>query len=268
MNVHKVSDRLFMVWPWLKGYSRPVLAADAVAAAVVTLLLIPQALAYALLAGMPPVTGLYASVLPLLVYALMGSSMSLAVGPAALRSIMSMAAVAAVVAPGTASFVAVSALLALMVGGLLLLMGLLRMGFVAGFLSHPVLVGFVTASGLLIAMSQLGHLMGVQLPLSNGWVFAHTLWGQAMQVHGLTLLVGLAAWAALAWGPRLVSAVLKGGWVNQALTKAWPLWVMLMAVGVSAAAGWAAQGVAVVGHIPQGLPALALPLLSEVPASV
>jgi sulfate permease, SulP family len=268
MNVHKVFERLFIVWPWLKGYSRPMLAADAVAAAVVTLLLIPQALAYALLAGMPPVTGLYASVLPLLVYALMGSSMSVAVGPAALRSIMSMAAVAAVVAPGTASFVVVSGVLALMVGSLLLLMGLLRMGFVAGFLSHPVLTGFVTASGLLIAMSQLGHVMGVQLPLSNAWVFAHTLWSQATQLHTLTLLVGLATWAALAWGPRLLAVLCKGGWANKILIKAWPLWVMLMAVVASAGAGWATQGVAVLGHVPQGLPALALPLWSEVPASV
>ena len=168
MNVSPAFQRLRHAWPWLGGYGRQHMAADSLAAAMVALLLIPQALAYALLAGMPPVTGLYASILPLVVYALMGSSMSLAVGPAALRSIMSMAAVSAVVAPDTASFVAVSAVLALMVGVLLLAMGLLRMGFVAGFLSHPVLSGFVTASGLLIGMSQLGHLMGLHLPVQAG----------------------------------------------------------------------------------------------------
>jgi sulfate permease, SulP family len=267
MNVSKVVKRLQLTWPWLQGYGRTMWAADALAAAVVTLLLIPQALAYALLAGMPPVTGLYASILPLVVYALLGSSPALAVGPAALRSIMSMAAVAAVVSPGTASFVVVSAVLALMVGVLLLVMGLLRMGFVAGFLSHPVLSGFVTASGLLIGMSQLGHLLGLQLPVASVGLYAQALLAQVDQVHGLTLVVGLCAWAALAWGARWIQFGL-GGRLGTAWIKAWPLVVLLLAVVVSASADWSSQGVAVVGHVPQGLPSLTLPLVREVPASV
>lgn len=266
MNVSKVTNRLFWAWPWLQGYSRAMLAADTLAAAVVTLLLIPQALAYALLAGMPPVTGLYASVLPLVVYALLGSSMSLAVGPAALRSIMSMAAVAAVVAPGSDSFMAVSAALAMMVGLLLLVMGLLRMGFVAGFLSHPVLSGFVTASGLLIGMSQLGYLLGLQLPVASVWAYASALLHQASEVHALTLAIGIVALAALAWGPRWLERGV-GRFVGSAWLKAWPLVVLALAVAVSSLSGWSSQGVAVVGHVPQGLPAIDLPQLANVPAS-
>ena len=267
MKVDKVTERLHLAWPWLQDYGRATWGADALAATVVALLLIPQALAYALLAGMPPVTGLYASILPLLVYALLGSSMSLAVGPAALRAIMSMAAVAAVVSPGTASFVVVSAVLALMVGVLLLVMGLLRMGFVAGFLSHPVLSGFVTASGLLIGMSQLGHLLGLQLPVASVWEYAQALWAQAGQVHGLTLLVGLSAWAALGLGARALQSA-WGGQLAAGWAKAWPLVVLLMAVALSAGLGWSAQGVAVVGHVPQGIPSVGWPLLRDVPASV
>jgi SulP family sulfate permease len=268
MSLPALFQRITQIWPWLGGYGRRHLAADAMAAAIVTLLLIPQALAYALLAGMPPVAGLYASVLPLVVYALLGSSQVLAVGPAALRSIMSMAAVAAVVSPGTSDFVVVSALLALMVGVFLMLMGLLRMGFVAGFLSHPVLSGFVTASGVLIGMSQLGHLFGVPLPLSSVWMYAETLWTRLAQVHLLTLWVGLGTWAALALGPRLLKALFTSKKVGTVVSKAWPLLLICVAVLASSMAGWAAQGVAVVGHIPQGLPALALPLLGELPASV
>jgi sulfate permease, SulP family len=267
MKVSKVFERLQQAWPWLQGYGRATLGADALVAGVVALLLIPQALAYALLAGMPPVTGLYASILPLVVYALLGSSPALAVGPAALRSIMSMAAVAAVVSPGTASFVVVSAVLALMVGILLLVMGLLRMGFVAGFLSHPVLTGFVTASGLLIGMSQLGHVLGLQLPVAGVWVYAKAMWAQVDQVHGLTLAVGLSAWVALALGLRWLQWC-RYAHVSASGAKAWPLVVLMLFVGLSAGLDWSLQGVAVVGHVPQGLPFVALPSLDDVPASV
>lgn len=248
---------------WWPAYGRPALAADALAAVVVALLLIPQSLAYALLAGMPPVTGLYASMLPLVVYALMGSSSTLAVGPAALRSMMSIAAVGAVVAPGTAEFVTLTAVLALMVGLLLLVMGALRMGFVAGFLSHPVLAGFVTAAGLLIAMSQLSHVLGVPLPSSNVWVFGHGLWEQWSHVHALTLVIGLVAWSVLAWGPTVLRWLCPRVGLSPALTegllKLWPLCVLCVAVASSAVWAWTEQGVAVVGLIPSGWPAMGLP---------
>jgi len=250
----------FPVLRWLRSTNRSTLAGDLTAAAVVTLLLIPQSMAYALLAGMPAVTGLYASMLPLIIYTLMGTSPVLGVGPAALRSIMSLAAVSAVVSTGSADFVAASALLAVLVGAMLMLMGALHMGFIASFLSTPVLSGFVTASGLLIGMSQLTHVLGTPLSSRNLWIFLQSLWQQAAQVHGLTLAVAgvalLALWAARRWlKTGLLCTGLPAG-AADLLAKAAPLLVMLLAIALTALLGWADRGLAVVGDIPQGLPGL------------
>jgi SulP family sulfate permease len=214
------------------------------AAATVMLLLIPQSMAYALLAGLPAVTGLYASMVPLVIYALMGTSPALGVGPAALRSIMSLAAVGAVVTQGSADFMAASLLLAILVGALLLIMGVLRMGFVAGFLSHPVLSGFVTASGLLIAMSQWPHIWGTPLAGQNLWVFVHSWWAHGGDFHPLTLVVGLGTMLWLGLSKR---------WLQRGLLlKAVPLLTMAVAIVLTQQLGWAAQGLAVVGDIPSG----------------
>ena len=229
---------------WAPGYSRQHAGNDLTAAATVMLLLIPQSMAYALLAGLPAVTGLYTSMLPLVVYALMGSSPALSVGPAALRSIMSLAAVGAVVTQGSADFMAASLLLALMVGALLLIMGALRMGFVAGFLSHPVLSGFVTASGLLIAMSQWPHVWGVPLSGQNLAVFVQSWWHSGTAFHGLTLAVGLGTMLWLGLSKR---------WLQRGLLlKAVPLLTMAVAIVLTEQLGWAAKGLAVVGDIPSG----------------
>lgn len=252
----------FPVLRWGRDCTQATFTADLTSAAVVTLLLIPQALAYALLAGMPAVTGLYASVLPLVVYALMGTSPVVAAGPAALRSVMSLAAVGAVAATGSPAFIAASALLAVMVGAMLLVMGALRMGFVAGFLSHPVLSGFVTAAGLLIAMSQLPHVLGMPLASQNLGAFLRSLWQHHTQVHSLTLAVGLGAvatlWAAKRWlQPGLRRLGTPAG-AADLVSKAAPLLIMIGAIAITANTGWEARGLAVVGEIPQGLPTLTL----------
>jgi len=248
---------------WARGYGRGQLGGDLTAAAVVTLLLIPQSLAYALLAGMPAVTGLYASMLPLMVYALMGTSPVLGVGPAALRSIMSLAAVGAVASVGSEAFLAASALLALMVGALLLLMGALRMGFLASFLSTPVLSGFVTASGLLIAMSQLPHLLGTPLSSANLGSFLPSLAREAGNVHGLTLAVGVGSLMALALMKHGLQPALRRLGARAALadllTKASPLLLMVAAIVLTHTQGWDQQGLAVVGAVPRGLPTPTLP---------
>lgn len=261
----------FPILRWGRTYDRPLLAADLTASAVVTLLLIPQSLAYAMLAGMPPVTGLYASILPMVVYALMGSSTVLGPGPSALRSIMSLATVGTVVSAGGADFIAASAVLAVMVGLALLVMGALRMGFMASFLSQPVLSGFITASGLLIGMSQLKHVLGMPLGGDDVPSFARSLAAHFGEVHGLTLAVGLGAlallWAARRWlkpllcriGVPVVAADLAG--------KASPLLVILLSVALTTALGWPQQGLAVVGEIPQGLPSLVVAPLLELPSA-
>ena len=125
-------------------------------------MLIPQGLAYALLAGLPPEAGLYASVAPLLLYALFGTSRVLAVGPVAVVSLMTAAAISEQGALSSASPWAIAITLAFLSGALLLLMGLLKLGFLANFLSHPVISGFISASGLLIAASQLKTILGVR----------------------------------------------------------------------------------------------------------
>eukprot|EP01136_Pigoraptor_vietnamica_P029821 Opistho-1_new@88329 len=132
---------------WARAYRRDTLLGDGVAALIVTVMLIPQSLAYAMLAGLPPEVGLYASVAPLLLYAVFGSSRVLAVGPVAVVSLMTAAAIGQHAVPGSDAYWAVAITLAFLSGTLLLAMGLLRLGFLANFLSHPVISGFITASG-------------------------------------------------------------------------------------------------------------------------
>ncbi|MDO8903556.1 SulP family inorganic anion transporter [Hydrogenophaga sp.] len=258
----------FPVLRWVRGYGGAHFTGDLTAAAIVTLLLIPQSLAYAMLAGMPAVTGLYASMLPLVVYAFMGSSPVLAVGPAALRSIMSAAAVGAVVAVGGASFIAASAVLALLVGTLLLVMGALRMGFVSGFLSHPVLSGFISASGILIIGSQLQHLLGLPLRGHDVVTLVGQVASQWSAVHGLTLGVGVVAIGALLGIrfhlKRLMMTMGLAATPADLVTKAAPLLLLVLSIVLTTLLGWEQQGLAVVGLIPGGLPTLDLsPLAAD-----
>lgn len=261
----------FPILRWGRAYDRPQFAADLTASAVVTLLLIPQSLAYAMLAGMPAVTGLYASIVPMVIYALMCSSTVLGPGPAALRSIMSLAAVGTVAAAGSVDFIAASAVLALMVGLALVVMGGLRMGFMASFLSQPVLSGFITASGLLIAMSQLRHVLGTPLASDDLPTFVRSMGEHLGQVHGLTLAVGLGAlallWGARRWLKPLLRRLGAPATVADLAAKASPLLVMLLSIALTSALGWSAQGLAVVGDIPQGLPSLVIEPLLGVPLS-
>ncbi|MCX7814813.1 MAG: sulfate permease [Tepidimonas ignava] len=262
----------FPILHWGRAYNRHDALADVTASAVVTLLLIPQALAYAVLAGLPPVTGLWASMLPMVAYALMCSSTVLGPGPTALRSMMSLAAAGGVAAVGSADFAAASALLAVLVGVTLLVMGALRLGFVAHLLSRPVLAGFTTAAAVLIAMGQVRHLLGVPLQADDALSFARSLWQHAHATHGPTLAVGVAALALLlalrrAAQPVLVRLGVPAG-VAALVAKAAPLWVMLLAIALSHALGLARWGVAVVGDIPRGLPPLTVQPLLQLPWSV
>nr|WP_198683805.1 SulP family inorganic anion transporter [Peristeroidobacter agariperforans] len=148
---------------WLRGYDRSTLTGDLFAALIVTLMLIPQSLAYAMLAGLPPQIGLYASIAPLIAYAAFGTSRTLSVGPVAVVSLMTAAAAGKIAGAGSASYIEAALVLALLSGVVLLAMAVLRLGFLATFLSHPVISGFITASALLIAASQLKHLLGVSV---------------------------------------------------------------------------------------------------------
>ena len=252
------------VLDWGRRYDRATLASDLVAALIVTIMLIPQSLAYALLAGLPPEVGLYASVAPLLLYAVFGTSRVLAVGPVAVVSLMTAAAVGEHAAVGSAPYWAVAITLAFLSGAMLLLMGLLRLGFLANFLSHPVISGFISASGLLIAASQLKTLMGVKAEGHNLIELLHALTVQAPNAHGLTLAVGVLATAFLFWvrqglKPLLVKLGLTAG-IADALAKAGPVVAIVVTAALAWALDWKGQGMKIVGAVPQGLPPLTLPL--------
>lgn len=250
---------------WGRRYDRDTLIRDGVAALIVTIMLIPQSLAYALLAGLPPEVGLYASVAPLLLYAVFGSSRVLAVGPVAVVSLMTAAAVGELAPAGSPQYWTLALTLAAISGLMLLAMGLLRLGFLANFLSHPVISGFITASGLLIAASQLKVLLGVKAEGHNLAALLVSLAGQLPRVHGLTLAVGLTGTAFLFWArkglkPALMRLGLKAR-TAELSAKAGPVAAIALSTWLSWQLDWAGQGMKIVGHVPQGLPPLTLPSL-------
>ena len=257
-----VLARWLPAWQWLRHYDRQLLASDLVAAVIVTVLLIPQSLAYALLAGLPAEAGLYASVLPLAAYALFGSSRTLSVGPVAVASLMTAAAIGDAAALGLPP-IEVAMLLALLSGLMLVVLGLLRVGWVANFLSHPVVAGFISASGVLIALSQVKHLLGIQADGDNVIELLETLATHLASARPLTTLLGIGTLLFLAWArqglPRLLSRLLGASALTSLLGKAAPM----LAVGVTLLLAYGfdlgARGVALVGHIPAGLPHLQLP---------
>jgi len=249
---------------WGRQYNRETFTNDAVAALIVTIMLIPQSLAYALLAGLPPEVGLYASVAPLLLYAVLGSSRVLAVGPVAVVSLMTAAAVAEHAAAGTHAYWQVAITLAFLSGSMLLIMGLLRLGFLANFLSHPVISGFISASGLLIALSQLKTIMGVKAEGHNFVELLSSLLHQASNIHLLTLGVGIAATVFLFWvrnglKPLLIAAGLKPK-LADVLAKAGPVVAIALTTVLAWSLDWQGLGMKLVGTVPQGLPPITAPL--------
>lgn len=252
------------VLQWGRAYKRETLLGDGVAALIVTIMLIPQSLAYAMLAGLPPEVGLYASVAPLLLYAVFGTSRVLAVGPVAVVSLMTAAAIGQHAVAGTPAYWAVAITLAFLSGLLLLVMGLLRLGFLANFLSHPVISGFISASGILIAASQLKTLMGVKADGHNFVELSLSLWSQVGQVHGLTLAIGALTVAFLFWVRSGLKPLLQRlGMAPRAadiVAKTGPVAAIAATTLLTWALDWQAQGVKIVGAVPQGLPPFTLPL--------
>lgn len=227
---------------------RSTVTSDLAAGLTVAAMLVPQSMAYAMLAGLPPQVGLYASTVPLVLYALIGTSRQLAVGPVAIVSLLTASALSAVAAEGTTGYLTAAAMLALLVGAIHIVMGIGRLGFLVRLLSHPVLVGFTTAAALIIGASQMKTVMGVSLPRSEH--FHETVWNLVRAIpdtHLTTLAVGVSA-IALMIGLRR--------WMR---TFPAALAAVVVTTIASAVLDLGARGVAVVGEIPQGLPALTLP---------
>ncbi|MEQ8967127.1 MAG: sulfate permease [Azospirillaceae bacterium] len=251
--------------PWLAGYRRADLTGDVTAGLITAIILVPQAMAYALLAGLPPEVGLYASVAPLVLYALIGTSRTLAVGPVAIASIMTASAIGTLGLATVAETMTAALALAAMVGGILILLGLARAGFLVNFLSHPVLAGFTSAAAVTIAIGQVKTLAGIEVPRSHTLVDGVPALVAALPgFDGPSLILGLGTIALLllASGP-LVRGLTRAGvpaGAAAAIGRAGPLATVVLGILAVRAFDLDARGVTVVGEIPAGLPGLvALP---------
>lgn len=258
-------ERLLPGLAWMRRYDKVSFQGDALAAVIVTIMLIPQSLAYALLAGLPPEVGLYASMAPLAAYALFGSSSTLAVGPVAVVSLMTAAAVGDLAAVGTPEYRGAALALALISGLFLIAMGLLRLGFLASLLSHPVISGFITASGILIAASQSKHILGIEASGHNLIELVRSLAVQVDSVNGPTLAIGAGATLFLFWVRRFLKPLLTkaglGPRLADSIAKAGPVAAVVVTILLVDLLSLGDAGVRVVGDVPQGLPAVALPPL-------
>lgn len=254
--------KVFPAYGWLRGYGREDLSKDFAAALVITVMVVPQSLAYAMLAGLPPIYGLYASIVPTVVYALFGTSRHMPVGPPALMALLTLTSVSALARPGTEEYISLVLLLALMVGVVQVAIGLLGMGFITNFISRPVLTGFVYASAVIIVLSQVGHLLGLRLPAETS---------TPRLIATISRSIGETNPLALALAGFSFVVILV-------LARAAPrLPGSLVAVAASTLAVYlfALDGrVDVVGEVPRGLPSLSLPALDPqairalVPAAV
>ncbi|RMG24507.1 MAG: solute carrier 26 family protein [Bacteroidetes bacterium] len=241
--------QFFPVLDWLPHYQKRQLEGDLAAGLTVGVMLIPQGMAYAMIAGLPPIYGLYAATVPLIIYALLGTSRQLAVGPVAMVSLLTAAGVSTLAETGSETYIALAITLAFLVGMTQFLLGAFRLGFLVNFLSHPVISGFTSAAALIIGLSQLKHLLGIDIPRSHhiheillnaiegaGDINPYTL---AIGLGGILLILGIKKWKPSIPAPLL--AVIFG------ILAVWGL-------------GLTEQGVKIVGKVPQGLPAFSMPV--------
>jgi SulP family sulfate permease len=235
---------------WIKEYKRTDLSGDISAGLTVGVMLIPQGMAYSMLAGLPPIYGLYAATLPLIVYALMGTSRQLAVGPVAMVSLLIASGVSKLAETGSADYIAYAILLALMVGVLQLMMGLFKVGFLVNFLSHPVIAGFTSAAAVIIGFSQLKHVLGVKTNGEQVHEIIHQIYQQAGAINYITLTIGLSAIGILIGFKKLKTII--------------PAPLVVVVLGILAAYFFRLNelGVSILKDVPAGLPSFAFPLIN------
>ncbi len=256
---------------WILNYRKGDLPSDALAGMIVAIMLVPQAMAYALLAGLPPQYGLYASILPLVAYAIFGSSRTLAVGPVAIVSLMVASALQGMNGIAEETYPAMALLLALMSGIILLAMGVLRLGFLMNYLSHPVISGFTSAAAIVIGLSQLRHLIGVSVPRSSSVIeTVLSIVNSLDEVNPVAAMLGLGtvgflliwrrSFTRLAAIPNSVSGIME------TLGKAGPLAAVISAtLFVAAFELNDTAGIEIVGAIPAGLPGVTVPDITNLP---
>lgn len=233
---------------WTKTYQRDYLGSDITAGLTTAVMLIPQAMAYAMLAGLPPMYGLYGAIVPLLVYAIFGSSRQMAIGPVAIISLMTGAAISGIAETGTETYLMLAIALAFMVGVIQFFMGILRFGFIINLLSHPVISGFTSAAAIIIAFSQIKHIFGLEIPRSQSVIeISQNIASQINSTNLVTLLIAAICMYIILrlkrWNPIFPGA--------------------LTAVVLSTLSVWYFEldqlGVKIVGSVPPGLPSASLP---------
>ena len=248
---------------WAERYHRRAFISDLTAAIIVTVLLIPQSLAYALLAGLPPEMGLYASILPLICYAIFGTSRTLSVGPVAVVSLMTATSVGAIAQQGTVDYATAATALALLSGLILIALGLFRFGFVTNFLSHPVVSGFITASGIIIALSQLGHILGIDGQGQTLLALTHSLSAEITEANIFTAVIGVFVLLFLlvcrSYLTPLLTRVGLALQKAEMIARAAPVVAIVLTIVATMIFQLEAKGVALVGHVPSGLPAFSAP---------
>ncbi len=241
---------LFPAYDWLAGYQRRDFNKDVVAGIIVAVMLIPQGMAYAMLAGLPPVMGLYAATIPLIIYAFFATSRHLSVGPVAMISLLVFTGVSNLATPGTAEYISYVILLMLMVGMIQFLMGILKLGFMVNFLSHAVISAFTTAAAIIIGLSQVKHLLGIPLSAESTIGLIWTIINSMVNAHTMTLTIGVVGILMLIMMKKYIPK-LPG-----------PLVVVVSGILFVQLLQLEQRGVHVVGVIPEGLPGLSLPVFS------
>ncbi len=236
------------IFDWLPSYRKTDFKGDLWAGLTVGIMLIPQGMAYAMIAGLPPIYGLYAAFIPQLIYSLFGTSRQLSVAPVAMISLLIGAGISEFAARGTDAYIQLAILLAMVVGLLQLLFGLFRMGFLVNFLSQPVISGYTSSAAIIIGLSQLKYLLGVDMPSSNliHKIFRNTA-THIDQSHLITIIIGIAS--------IVLMVIIKK--LNKSLPG--PLIIVIFGVLAVSIFGLEAAGVMIVGNVPEGLPSFSLP---------
>lgn len=248
-------------WAWLSHYTPVKFKSDVLAALIVVAMLVPQGMAYAMLAGLPPIMGLYASILPMIIYALLGGSSTLSIGPVAIISMMTFATLNPLFEVGSPVYIEAATLLALMVGIISLLLGLFRFGFLIQLISHPVIQSFIIASALLIAFGQLKFLVDLPLKANNIPEFAKSLLQYFPLLHVPSLIFGLLSIGLLIYLPKLLKSQAVQSRIGSTdfLVRAVPLILVCLGIAAIVFLDLKLQGIKTVGAIPSGFPPLSFP---------
>jgi len=237
----------FQFLHWIKNYKASYLSGDLTAGITVGVMLIPQGMAYAMLAGMPPIFGLYCATIPLIIYAFLGSSPQLAVGPVALVSLLVASSIGLLAETTSESYILYAVTLSLMVGIILFAMGVFRLGFLVNFLSHPVIAGFISAAAIIIGVSQLKHIFGIDIPRSSFSNMLSDTFSAIGQTNPCSLAIGITTMAFL--------------FISKKIDKRIPgaLIVVILSIFAVKLLNLESQGLKLIGEVPAGLPAISIP---------